>query len=245
MRWQALVGCFAVGLLAISPLSATVIDFSTDPQLSTDWTLASFYDGGVSIDNTTVTWNSSNQDLDLASSYDEAAVILFKNGTTRANTDTVTLTVKDYNQGGSSPSWTGTGLNISAVQAPGIWDTSACYRFEVYANGGSPEYTLKKANNEIIGTYSLTSFPSTIKLDIVRDGSEYVFKANDQEIFRDSSYAAVSMSYYSIGWGSSGSDTLTARVDNFGTIPVPEPNTIILSVIGIFGLLFYAWRTQR
>jgi len=245
MRWQALVGCFAVGLLVISPLSATVIDFSTDPQLSTDWTLASFYDGGVSGDSTTVTWNSSNQDLDLASSYDEKAVILFKNGTTRTDTDTVTLTVKDYSQGGSSPSWTGTGLMISAVQSPGIWDTSACYRFEVYANGGSPEYTLKTASNTLIGTHSLESFPSTIKLDIVRDGSEYVFKANDQEIFRDSTYASDSLSYYSIGWGSSGSDTLTARVDNFGTIPVPEPNTLVLLLIGLLGLLAYAWRKRR
>lgn len=245
MRWQVVAGLLAVGLFMVVPASATVIDFSIDPNLSSDWTMHPFYEGGVPGGSTTATWNAGHEDLDLASTEDELAVMLSKNGTTRSDTDSVMLTLKDYNQS-SNTGWVGAELALSAVQSPGIFDDNAIYRFVVYTGDATPQYVLKGANNLVLDVLNVASFPSTIKLDIVRDGADYVFKINGDEIFRDATYASTSLPYYFIGWGASGpgaANTLTVRADDFGA--VPEPGTLTFLASGLIGLLAYVWRKRR
>ena len=81
MRWQVLCGILAVGLLTVAPVSATVIDFSTDPNLATNWTEFPFYHEAFNPGGQlTAAWNGTNQNLTLTSTTSEALDGLYRTG---------------------------------------------------------------------------------------------------------------------------------------------------------------------
>lgn len=248
MRLQVLVGILAVGLVLpvtiVLEAEADFYDFSSDPGLSSDWTVAVNY--GVLDANITsgaITWNSADQDLDISSSYDEAAATLYRPGASRADTDAVTLTLKDHAFTGSS--WTDGGLVLAANYD---WDllnaADACYRWDIATNGDATNYTLKKGGNVLIFSQSIDVLPASITLDIVRDNDEYVFLANGVEMTRDSSYASTSLPCYGILYASSEFNTLAFSADDFG-VPVTVPEPSVLMLLSGLAAAFFVWRTRR
>ena len=130
MRWQVAAGIAVASLLTVAPASATVIDFATDPNLAADWTEGYFYDfdhGGPG--GTTAAWNAGNRNLDLTSNHDEAAGLLYLNGSSRYDSDAVTVTFTDFTGTMPSGGWMACGLIVSANQALDIFDSSPSYEF--------------------------------------------------------------------------------------------------------------------
>ena len=249
MRWQVLAGILAVGLLTVAPVSATVIDFSTDPNLATNWTEFPFYHEAFNPGGQlTATWNGTNQNLTLTSTTSEALDGLYRTGDTRSATDGVTVTYSNYTASPTpavSADWTCAGLAVSASASPDLFAGSpsyAVYFQEDYTNG--LRFSVNKAGLTQIGNSTLGSVPGTMKLDILRDGSAYVFKANGVEICRDTTYSSTSMPYYFMYWGGGAGDTLSVSADNYGTV-VPEPGALALLATALLGLLCYAWRKRR
>lgn len=242
MRWQALACILAVALLAVAPASATVIDFATDPNLATEWTRYDYY--GQSGASYTQVWNQSSQRLDLASAAAEANVGLYKNGTSRSDNEGVTLTLSDFVEGGA---WLAAGLIVSQQRAPGIFDATPSYGiFYNYDSTGSRFYGVSRSSSGGSVTLAksfLASAPTSVKFDITRDGADYVFWANGDEVCRDSALSSTSLPNYMMFWGTAGAATLSVSADNFGV--VPEPSTFILAATGFFGLLCYAWRKRK
>lgn len=240
MRWQALACVAAVAFLAVSPAFATVIDFSANPNLATEWTQFPFY-STYQVGPNSAAWNATGENLTLTAANSEALAGLTKNGATRSDTDAVTVTYSNYVS--NNAVWTCAGLIVSASATPDLFSGSPLYAVYFQQDGAnSYRYTVNK-NLEELHRVSVPSLPSTVKLDIVRDGADYVFKANGAEIWRDAAYASTSLSHYFMYWGGGAADTLSVSADNYGV--VPEPSSIVLLFAGAFGLVCYAWRKRR
>jgi hypothetical protein len=254
MRWQA-VSAALVSVLALAAwASASVIDFSTDPNLSS-WTSATYY---ISFkDDASATWNQTDGTLDVAMGPAGSVHWYAPNNNSRGDADPVTLTIKSYTDAANSglgysagPYWAGVELIVSSVATPpGYTSITDLYRFGIRtgsdAGATGAEYILKGAANGILGQYAISSVPSNLVLDIVRDGQDFVFKANGAEIFRSRNYGSNSLPYYAVAINASAGDAMTAKLDNFGTITTPEPSAVVLLVSGAIGLLAYAWRKRR
>jgi hypothetical protein len=249
MRRQILASAVAIVFLAVSPVFADTLDFSTDPNLATNWTRYHFYNPFATA-NFGATWNGTNQNLGLTSTNSEALEGLFRTGDTRSAADGVTVTYSNYVA--TTPTveanWTCAGLIVSANAAPGILDGSPWYSVyfqqEYDIANHVPRYRMSVNRNlDQIGNSILGSVPSTMKLDIVRDGADYVFKANGEEICRDSTYSSTSLSHYFMYWGGGALDTLSVAADGYGV--VPEPSAVALCIGALLGLLAYAWKTRR
>lgn len=249
MKWRVLAGIAAVGLFTVAPVYATVVDFSADPNLATAWTQFDYY-GGSAASTTTAAWDSTNQNLELTSNLGAETAdryrALYKTGATRTDTDGVTVTFSDY-----VGSWnnalqhnTGVGLIISSIEQGTIVTNVPQYELLFAQEGGGYHYVV--ARNGIAAVpYSGPTFaqlPSKIELAILREGSDYVFKANGVELYRDS-VITTSLPYYCMTWAVSGTNTLSVSADNFGT--VPEPGTLMLVTTGLLGLVCYAWRKRK
>ena len=233
MKRQVLMGALLSGMLMGMPILADDInDFSSDPVLSTEWTSSAFYDyHSDDCSSTTATWNDVNQNLDLVSDYEEGIKQLYKTGTTRSDSDGITATYSNLNFIAISSSWNVVGLLLSSVQDQYIFDTDPSYGIlleaDIAADGITPTYYYKVngAANQRLFRYDIDTLPSTIKFDIQRDDADYVFLVNDQEIYRDSSYAMMSMPYYSMFWGTGGNSGITVQADDFGVVSASTPIT--------------------
>lgn len=240
MRWQVLACVAAVALLAVSPAFATVIDFAADPNLGTEWTQFPFY-STYQVGPNSAAWNAAGENLTLTSTNSESLAGLTKNGSTRSDTDGVTVTYSNYVS--NNAVWTCAGLIVSANAAPDLFDGSPLYSVYFQQDGASGfRFTVNK-NLVELQRVAVPTLPSTMKLDILRDGADYVFKANGAEIWRDAAYASTSLSHYFMYWGGGAADTLSVSADNYGV--VPEPSSLVLLVAGVAGLVCYAWRKQR
>lgn len=251
MKWQVLAGIAAIGLFTGVPGYATMFDFSADPSLATAWTQFDYYNpAGATATTTTAAWDSTNQNVELTSNMGAATAdryrALYKTGATRADADGVTVTFSDYvgSWNNATAHNTGVGLIVSSVEQGTILLNVPQYELLFAQEGGGYHYVVAK-NGIAAVPYSGPTFaqlPSTINLAILRDGSDYVFKANGVELCRDASVTA-SLPYYCMTWAVSGTNTLSVSADNFGT--VPEPGTLLLLTTGLLGLVCYAWRKRK
>jgi hypothetical protein len=248
MRWQVLSGIVVSGLFAVSPVFADIVDFSTDPQLTTDWTQFPFYSSSANPSGSFGgAWDQTNQNLNLTVSHTEALAGLFKTGETRAAADGVTVTYSNYV--GTTPAvdadWTCMGLVVSASATPDLFDGSAWYSiyFQQDFKRGL-RFTVNRGLTEV-ANQTVTSLPSAMHMEVLHDGTDFVFKANGSEIYRDHTYSAASLSHYFMYGGCGAGDTLTVSADNFGIAPVPEPSTIAMLIAGGLGLICYAWRKRK
>jgi hypothetical protein len=253
MRWQA-VSAALVSVLALGALaSASVIDFATDPNLGS-WTSANYYNSYN--DNASATWNQTDATLDVAMGPCGSVHWYAPSNNSRGDADPVTLTIKSYTDAANSglgysdgPYWAGVELIVSSVATPPDYTSlTDLYRFGIRtgsdAGATGAEYILKGAMNQIVGEHAISSVPTNLVLDIVRDGQDYVFKANGAEMFRSHVFGSTSLPYYAVAINASAGDAMTAKLDNFGTV-VPEPSTLALVATGLLGLLAYAWRKRR
>ncbi|MBN2294916.1 MAG: PEP-CTERM sorting domain-containing protein [Pirellulales bacterium] len=253
MRWQVLVVIATLGLLVTTSVQADIIIFSVDPNLATEWTQFDYYNPyGATASTTTATWNSTNQNLELTSNLGAETAdryrALYKTGATRSDTDGVTVTFSDYIGSWDSQTGhnTGVGLVVSSVEQGNILSNVPQYEFFMSQESGGYHYAVLK-NGIAAFLYNgpmLAELPSTIELEILRDGSDYVFNANGVELVRDSSVTE-SLSYYCLSWAVSGANTLSVSADNFGTVPVPEPSMLTLLAAALLGMLCYNKRDRK
>ncbi len=198
-------------------------DFSTDPDLATDWTQYVFYSG----DLVTTTWNGTDGDLDLVRPAGQSGIGLSRTGSSRTATDPVTLTVKELKR--TDGTWGFVGLMISAVEQPGYITTEddtytlrmaptgpTTFNFQVtrtYLDGTS-DYVLYQGADE--------TFSGPYVLDIERDGDNYVFLVNGTALYTTGNAAGDlydtaardTMVYYQIVMAGDGA--MTSTVDDFG-----------------------------
>ena len=183
---------------------------------------------GDGCSNTTATWNEGNQNIDLVSTGENGVKLLYKKNTIRNDSEGVTTTFSNVDitpVGGNV--WGVAGVLLSSQQTLDLFDAVPAYAFclqgDIGADGeASYYYKVNSAANQQLYRYDIDTLPETIKLDIVQDDSEYVFLVNGEEIFRDTTYASESMSYFSTYWGGGANSTgaiceLSAQVDDFGT----------------------------
>ena len=213
------------GTIVLKPFK-NPIDFAADPHLATDWTSRYFYDPGVPGYGTSVSWNESNQNLDLTSNHDEALGLLYINGATRGDTNAVTVTLTGFTATGLPAGWAACGLIVSANQALTIFDGSPAYEFFFQQDNGGPYYAVYVNASVLVAKRYLEGVPGTMKLDVKRDGAFYVFMANGEEIGRDATFASTPLHYYSLYWGSGEANTFSASADNFGTV-IPPMGTLV------------------
>jgi hypothetical protein len=204
-------------------------DFSTDPGILNGWTEYGYFnaDGG------TPTWDSGDKDLDLSKPGGGIgnSLGLYRTGATRLPTDPVTLTVKALSRAGGT--WGFMGLMISAVAQPGYISTADdTYTLQMGTiNATDFQFLVTRTYLDGIPDYVLYTGPSQTfigpyVLEIVRDGAEYVFKANGTTLYTTGTAggdvydtaAKDALIYYEIVMASDGN--LTATVDDFGIIPV-------------------------
>jgi hypothetical protein len=212
-------------------------DFSSDPNIGTEWTSYGYW---LSPPGSVATWNSTDQDLDLVkltSGTGGWAVGVFRTGSTRSATDSVTMTVKDFSSSGGS--WGHLGLMISAVANPGYITTGDdTYTLALYALGGtSVRYEVRRTYLDGTSDFILyqgssfdlaTSAPVT--LDIVRNGDHYEFLANDVLLYTTASPAggdtydtAAKDSLVNYQIVMAGDRALNATVDDFGVCGATSP----------------------
>ncbi|NLX05542.1 MAG: PEP-CTERM sorting domain-containing protein [Phycisphaerae bacterium] len=232
-----------VAALATATASAQVVDFSTDPDLAAAWTQFDYYNPlGATASTTTAAWDSTNQNLELTSNLGAETAdryrALYKTGATRSDTDGITVTFSDYVGSWDNPTGhnTGVGLIVSSLEQGTILANVPQYEFLMSQESGGYHYVVIKNGLAAVlaSTPIVAELPSTIKLDILRDGDDYVFNANGEEIWRDSSITDP-MPYYCLTWAVSGANTLSVSADDFGV--VPEPMTISLIALGGLTLL--------
>ena len=240
MKKRVLLGFLFVGMLTVtSVLADDVVDFATDPNLATEWTSSIYYDSdGDGCPLITAAWNDVNQNLDLVSARESGVRQLFRNGTTRPDTDGATVTFSNLDYLATSSSWNSIGLLLSSQQTLDLFDDvpvySLIFQVDVAADGVTPTYFYKVngSANQQLYRRDIATLPSTMKLDIRRDNSEYVFLVNDEEIFHDTTYASTSLPYYSMFWGSGPESTLTVQADDFGIVdPLPPVTPVSPGVI--------------
>jgi len=227
-------------------------DFSTDPNIATDWTNTAHF-GSTG----TATWNSGDEDLDLAGGGGNRWSLLRRTAATRGATDPVTMQIIDYSPTVASGDWATTGLGIISDPTATAFDTVPRYLFLLTSDGsGNGSYSVRRDSNVSLftsSTFPLASLTFPITLDIVRNGDDYDFKVDGSTLYTATYYSAAqhdSMPYYHISWGNGGlaGTVVSATVDNFGVPPVaaviPEPATFTLWA-GLFGLIYFAGRRQR
>ena len=223
----------AIGLLAGAASAATYDDFSTNPNIGTQWTEYGYYAN----DLVAPTWNSADQDLDLVKTSGQGSVGLYRTGSSRAATDPVTLTVKDLSR--TSGTWGFAGLMISAVAQPGYITTGDdTYTLRMLANSATNfQFQVTRTYLDGTGDFALydgaaQTFSGPYTLDIVRNGDNYDFKANGATLYTTGTAAGDtyttasknSMVNYEIVLASDGA--MTATVDDFGVVgatPPPPP----------------------
>jgi hypothetical protein len=231
-----------MGLLAVAPAEASFFDFATDPDISNAWTHWAVYgaDGPAAC-----AWNSAGYlDATKPESADDNKRGYRPLGATPWNgTDTVTLTVNDYSTYTATYDWNYllVGVSSSPNPAPANAET---YVFGLESEGTALNYTMRTNTDARQFAAVSGAWPTTMKFDIVRDGTGYSFRVNDAEVFHDSANVGVSMPYYFIEFGGSGPGTASARLDDFGTV-VPEPCASVLLLGSLTGLLAYAWRKRK
>jgi len=130
-------------------------DFSTDPELASEWTQYVFYSG----DLVTTTWNSTDGDLDLTRPAGQSGIGLYRSVDTRSATDPVTLTVKEFSR--TDGTWGFVGLMISAVPQPGYITTEDdTYTLRMQPTGpASPAtFTFQVTRTYLDGTSDYVSY---------------------------------------------------------------------------------------
>lgn len=195
-------------------------DFSTDPNIGTEWTQYVYYD---TIDYVTTTWNSSEQVLDFVSmagtGVNTSLIGLYRTGSARSATDSVTLTVRAFSQTGGT--FGQLGLMIGDTAQPGILDSNEKYEWHIRYTGSG--YRLRARKDVGTGSFDLfseslgNSFSGPVKLDIVRNGDDYEFYANDVLKHTATSYSSAvhdTFVNYQITFG--GDSPATGTVDDFG-----------------------------
>ena len=249
-------------------LPAAVIDFSTDPNLASDWTQYDYFGSQVQAADAVEWGGVTNQVLNLDIFAGPAAAnsiigLYSTNDHTRSATESVTMTV---NALGRTPNthtngWGFLGLMISAdpVNPENVG----------YLTGATDSYTLRM-NPGTDGTFQFAvfrtvadgasydlftgtsqTFSGSYVLDIERNGAgEYEFLANNVSLYTTTAaptgndfYDATAKDLlvnYQIVFG--GDSPMTATVDNFGVIP--EPGTYAL-LGGLFALSFVMVRRRR
>jgi hypothetical protein len=208
--------------------------FPSDPNIAGAWTEYVYW----TADQFTPTWNSIDKDLDLSLTAGGigGASGLYRSGTSRLPTDTVTLTVTSL--GRTSGAWGFVGAMISAVAQPGytttaddtysllmIPESATHFHYEVrktYLDGTPPGYA-----DFVLTNGPTTAFTGPYTNEISRVGDHYEFRANGALLYTTATPAVGdfydlaardSMAYYQIVMGANGSTTAT--VDDFG-VPVP------------------------
>ena len=229
-------------MLAAGSVRADYVTFSTDPNLASDWTQYAFYGPGTG----TATWDSADQNLSLNASNGDTVSGLYKNGTTRADADTTTVTFSNLDT--TSPTWCVAGLAISAVQEPTLQGTYSPdqYRFELEGTSGNIVYRVLTTGGTPIDTQALATPTAPVTLSIVPSGSNYLFEGNGVTIFTEPQLG-VSLPYYAMYWGVGSNTTMSVSADNFGVPPpvTPEPGTLALLTAGLVGLACYGWRKRK
>ena len=229
----------------------TYDDFSTDPNITGEWTEYVYY----SSDGATETWNSVDQDLDLVQTAGQRGIGLYRTGSSRSATDPVTMTVEDFSR--TSNTWGFLGLMITAAEQ------------QAYLAGTGDSYTLALADlgggnvrPEVRSSYgdagagfqlyvgATEAFAGPYVLDIERNGANYDFKVNGSVVYTASYYNSAahdSMTSYQIMMAGDGN--MTATVDDFG-IPttggaIPEPVTMAALGLAVAGLGGYVRRRRK
>ena len=221
----------ALAAVTAGPLQAAsgFDTFDTDPNIATQWTKYNYY-----VAPSTPVWDSTDKDLDLPE-----RTALYRTGTTRAATDTVTMTVKALNR--SSGGWGFLGLMISSVAQPG-YTTGADDTYTlamVSLSATTFKYEVRRTYNDGISNFQLyngstNTFAGPYTNTISRVGDHYEFRSNGTLLYTTASPAAGdtytlaarnTMVYYEIVM--EGDGAMTATVDNFG-VPVLDttPPTI-------------------
>ena len=240
----------AVALLAATSQAATTSfdDFSTDPNIGSEWTEYSYYQ----TENVATTWNSTTNDLDVVHTAGGAGngVGLYRTGTTRSTTDAVTLTVNSLSRSGGG--WGYLGLMIAAEESNGYVTTNGdSYSVLLASVGGTNvqhqvrmTYADNPPSDFILyagATFDLAT-NGPVKLDIERNGDHYEFLADGAVLYSTAAPAAGdtydlaakdSLVNYQIV--TTGDGSITANVDNFGV--VPEPSTTALLGLGGLALI--------
>jgi hypothetical protein len=157
-------------------------DFTTNPNIATDWTEYAFYASDV----VTPTWNSADEDLDLVKTGGSGSVGLYRTGAYRSATDPVTLTVKELSR--TDGGWGFLGLMISAVAQYGyVADTDDSYTLAIASTGvgTSVRYEVRRTYQDGTGDFQLyvgdefdLAAHGPVTLDILRVGDDYQFLAD-------------------------------------------------------------------
>jgi hypothetical protein len=217
-------------------------EFPTDPNLAGAWTDYVYYQNpGRFPENLTdyATWGGS--DLAFASPDSGAtpnvnwAAGVYRTGTSRLPTDTVTLTVKSL--GKTSGSWGYVGAMISVVSSPGyITTTDDTYSLLLIPESATHfHHEVRRTYLDGTGDFILysgasTAFAGPYTNEISRVGDHYEFRANGALLYTTATPAAGdfydltvkdSMAYYQIVFGGDGA--VTATVDDFGVPPSTDP----------------------
>ena len=208
-------------------------DFSSDPDIAGDWDNHIYYKRAG-----TATWNSGDEDLDLAAGGNGADgewYLLSRTGATRTADESVTLDVTSLSASTTFGSdWTFFGLAISSNAAPNLLgDTSPIYTFRLASlganiNAGLWVYQVIEHGGALVYNAPTTNSFTPVTMEIRRNGDEYDFLADDVVLYTTSGdYSAAehdSMTNYHIGHGAGTFTTNDASADNFGVVvdlPLP------------------------
>ncbi len=242
--------CLATG---VAQAVTTFDDFTTDPNIATQWTQTTLYGTNKS----SAVWNSGTGDLTLSSptgtNWDIEGIRRTTPDSTRSATDPVTLTINSVTTiPDSTYKWARMDLMISSVPDITWYPVSGKrYTFGINFTAASTPQCLIEVMRDVTSLYKSVpfNFSSPITLDIVPNGGSLDFKVNGATVVSDNAYASGDLPYYSMEWGSTTGTSMSATVDNFGVPgapPVPEPGTItLLAAAGLAGLLAYAWRKRK